>query len=337
MDPIPADLAGKVISAHMRNVIDKVSQGGTLNAGEMKMFEQFTLEQSSLLKTRQAALVRRWVGGGRLSPDERAEIADIIPVTLEQPDPILAPEIPAAAGDQEPTYHEEYKVYADRYKHSDRTVKRWVKVGRNKKPQPDYCPLDEPEKMSAWFQRTHRQSPPEILERFRIEAMAAEILKAPAVPPRIEDPAAAAPTSSPPSPGRPDLKTGMLAALERLREAEAAAGAAYIEALAKMPQDVADVDQKQRRWERIADTLRKAEKDAGRILSDSGQLLSTTEVQQIIQEIFGNLFQTWRQFSRRTRKLMSGKSVAEQDAIWDAETDAQFDSFQKHQFIGSAA
>jgi hypothetical protein len=317
-----------VLSASLRNIVEKVSKGGTLNAGEMKLFEQFTLAQASLLKTRQAALVRRWVGGGRLTPEERSEIADVIPASLEQPGAASIQDAPPEAPAKPHKYKRQMVFYGEQYGSTGRTVKRWVKIGKNAthegQPRPDLPPLDEPEEMATWWARNMVQRPP--LKLLAFAAKPAEI-----VPPAAGDlPQSPAPPSmSHSTPGA----IGMLASLERLRLAEEKAGRAYADALAEDPPDVGKIEIKQRAWERLSEALRKAEKDAGKILIDSGEMMATNEVRQVVGEIFGPLFQTWRQFVRRVRPLLSGKTPGDQDSIWDAESDRQFRQFQNHSFF----
>jgi hypothetical protein len=277
--------------------------------------------------------VRRWVGGGRLTPDERDEIADIVPVAFEHPELATAQE-PLQLEVTPLEYIRGYVFYAEQYLHSDRTIKRWVKIGREAKPLPDFCPLDQPALMSVWWARNMRQRVPDILLQFAADAAVAAA-PTPAVDRQPEPPAM--PGEPAAARGQSELETGMMAALERLRQAEAKAGAAYIDALAVDPPNVADIETKQRRWDRLSDALRKAEKDAGKILTDNGQLLPAAEVRQVVQEIFGGLFQTWRQFVHRVRPMLSGKNAGEQDAIWSAECDAQFAQFQQHKLFDIAA
>jgi hypothetical protein len=47
-------------------------------------------------------------------------------------------------------YDESYAVYAARYGASARTIKRWVKIGRDRD---DALPLDQPGEMRAWWSR----------------------------------------------------------------------------------------------------------------------------------------------------------------------------------------
>jgi hypothetical protein len=47
-------------------------------------------------------------------------------------------------------YDESYAVYAERYGASPRTIKRWVKIGRDRD---DPLPLDQPGEMRAWWSR----------------------------------------------------------------------------------------------------------------------------------------------------------------------------------------
>jgi hypothetical protein len=214
--------------------------------------------------------------------------------------------------------------YGEQFECSSRTVKRWVAVGKKANDLP---PLDEPEKMAEWWSRNMDQRPPAKLLLFSVPATVEPVVAA--LPGPVA--AVAVPSVREASPGA----IGMLAALERLRLAEEKAGRAYADALAEDPPDPGRIEMRQRAWERLSEALRKAEKDAGKILVDSGELMPTEEVRQVVREIFGPLFQTWRQFMRRVRPLLSGKNQGEQDLIWDAECDRQFLEFQRHPFFGT--
>lgn len=50
-----------------------------------------------------------------------------------------------------------YRDYAARFKSSERTVKRWVKIGRE---NGSHCPLDSPQEMVGWWEKNMTQRVP---------------------------------------------------------------------------------------------------------------------------------------------------------------------------------
>jgi len=52
-------------------------------------------------------------------------------------------------------YQEVYVVYAKRYKVSERTIKRWVELGKS---ESEKCPLDEPMLMRDWWGKVRTQA-----------------------------------------------------------------------------------------------------------------------------------------------------------------------------------
>src|SRR5689334_1349322 len=53
-------------------------------------------------------------------------------------------------------YLHAYSHYAPLYGYADvKTIKRFVKMGKNAQPKPDMPPLDDPLEMPAWWRRHH--------------------------------------------------------------------------------------------------------------------------------------------------------------------------------------
>jgi hypothetical protein len=77
MPEVSPEMAEKVLSADLRNVIKKVGDGVPLSPGEREMMERYlaaSAEMEDLAKARSAALLRRWATGGKLSKLELKEI-----------------------------------------------------------------------------------------------------------------------------------------------------------------------------------------------------------------------------------------------------------------------
>lgn len=125
----------------------------------------------------------------------------------------------------------------------------------------------------------------------------------------------------------------MSAALGRLRQAERAAHNSYLASLTAEPLDPGRIENTQRSWERLAEALRKAEKDSVEILSAS--FIPRAELVTALQQIHSSISQGVRGLVRRVRPRLAGASAIDQDAIWDAEVDRLFESFRSHDFSGA--
>lgn len=93
---------------------------------------------------RQAALIRRWAEGGKLTPDEMAEVHPILPAALlASTTSVLCPHVRTR-------FRKSYDEYAADLGVGLRTVKRWVALG---KKAGDPCPLDDLAQLPAWWGR----------------------------------------------------------------------------------------------------------------------------------------------------------------------------------------
>ncbi len=72
-----------------------------------------------------------------------------------------------------------------------------------------------------------------------------------------------------------------------MRQAEARAAQAYIDALDKTPQSDGDIESKRRAWERIIESLRKLEKDSPSIMAATGAALPREKTLQVISKFMG--------------------------------------------------
>lgn len=329
---ISPDLAGKVLAADIRNVVQKVQDGKTLTAGERDLFREFALEQEQLVQARQAALLRKWLRGGRLAADERAELGMIVP-EASAPDPATI---------ARPAYQLEQKDYAARYDTNVRTIKRWVAAGRARTPH-DFPPLDEPAEMEAWWARVMSNRMP----RKTRDAIASLVAKPapksspaadPSRPVELPLPAAApvapSPNSTPPG---DDEKIGIAATLERMQSAEREAYRRYMEAL--RGDEAGNVDDGKvrnalRMWSELAEKMRALEKSAADVLAASGESLKKSDVRAALIEIHSNIASGIRQLLRRNRSRLGldPTKAKEQDAIWEEEIDLLFQEWRNSAF-----
>ena len=161
---IPADIALKLLETNFENVCAKLAAGGTLTVAEQKFLE--TAAAKSAKPTVSTA-----------APDAPPPADDPAPppatdsiegTSAFNPQPSAFSLSPSAPVPRKLTdyYKLPYKSYAPFYGLNEesgaRTIKRWVKIGKNATP-PDLPPLDEKEKMAAWWRRHMQQKPPESL------------------------------------------------------------------------------------------------------------------------------------------------------------------------------
>lgn len=118
---------------------------------------------------RTASLLRRWLGGRKLSDEEKIEVAQRAGLPLAT---LLAG--PSAPGAKEAVqraqttrkhakYGQKLSEYAPIFGQTDRTVKRWIRRG---KELGDLPPLDTPERMAAWWRRCMDHQVPDKLLGF---------------------------------------------------------------------------------------------------------------------------------------------------------------------------
>jgi hypothetical protein len=225
-----------------------------------------------------------------------------------------------------------------------RAMKRWIAIGRDAAP-PAQPPLDDPGRLKDWWTRHMANRVPDWICSLATVA--------PAVP--------AAPTASPPSEPSPGplfdaappalgpsapAPVGYASALQRVRAAEAAAGELYTALVRRAaapdtPDDqrarlTAEAEQARRSWDDLGDRLRAMERDAEKILSASGRMwmaddviASTTLVHLVLRESIRGLW-------RRARPKLTGKSIADGEALWDAEVEAMFGELRANKFTAPA-
>ncbi|MFK5920928.1 MAG: hypothetical protein QM496_02010 [Verrucomicrobiota bacterium] len=303
MSDVTPDLAEKVLTADLRNVITKVGKGATLSGNEREMMAQLVAgdtDTDELLKTRVASLLRKWAKGGRLTDAEFAELGAWVPDRKQ-----------AAKKSTATTYPHKLSHYAELlgYK-SDRTIKRMIKRGREKNP-PDPPPLDNPGEVAGWWRRVMTQKVPESLLKLE---------------------------SGDKAEGQGDVSSGISfdsrnlpkglgfeAALGRARQAEQLAAGMVQHAIKNEP---ASVEMRQRAWERAFEALRKAEKDAESVLLTAGRLVNRDELEAEFIERLNTVHQGLRSLPVRvaTKLSISGDLFQQMTETWNEALDKCFES-----------
>lgn len=216
-----------------------------------------------------------------------------------------------------------------------RAVKRWRAIGLRKSP-PDPPPLDEPKKLLAWWSRNMRQRPPLRLEELARSAEVASPSSEEPVEPR--EPEALPPVVVEVGQG------GFLETLERLRGAEAQAGARYVGYIKAASESReaghevtaarydSEAEASRRIWEKLTKELRSYEKDAKAILEARGEVWVKSDVIDSVSGLFGVVAEGVRGLIRRVRPKLRGLSEEEQNAVWARETEGLFASLLESDF-----
>lgn len=299
MPDVSPDLAEKVLSADLRNVIKKVGDGSPLSAAERAMMERYLATATAaedLAKIRAASLLRRWATGGKLSKDEQQEIRAF--VGGESP----AGEAPADESTRQRSekYQHPLRVYAQRIwpdKRTDnatRTLKRWVSLGREAQP-PDFPPFDHPERLAAWYERHHDWKAPEALKH--LESAAREATPATPAPPKQ-------PGVGPLSPGAPpeeaplppmelDLDAEMTADVG-LQQVKSLVQATFTQMqVALKRENMPAYNNLRREWQQLVGILRQWEKDIVKIQEGKGEVLRTRVINTELVRIFTTIGQSF--------------------------------------------
>lgn len=249
--------------------MQKISNGGTLSAKEVEIFQAFTRDQEDLAKARHAALLHKWCAGRYLTLEEKAEIAHILPETVANRHPSLS---------SRKEFKEKYEVYAERYGYDVRSIKRWVRTGKEAK-KPESPPLDQPELLALWWAKHMHNAVPA-----KLAALAAAISpmdrSSPATPQAV-DPDSIGADTPPLPPSDPINLSDIDSTSSGLASGQAArlVAAAYQKlAAAYASGDDSQIPMWQTRWEKAQEALRKATVSDVEIAKANGDLIPRREV-----------------------------------------------------------
>lgn len=223
-----------------------------------------------------------------------------------------------------------YAWYEAEWGIAQRSIKRWVSVGRKVDDPP---PLDQPELMANWWSRHFKQRCP---DRFLKLAKAAEgdgdaQVKGEPLFDRDEEPARKVVPFVRPE----NLETGLEASVSRLREAEAVANAQYAHAIAQ-GEDEGQIEMLQRRWERVSNQLRQQEKAMRELEGKYGAMYTESEIRRELEKIHIPIYTGVMNLVRRLKpKLETVDDPVQKDAIWQAEVKKLFRAWLESGFAAS--
>ena len=295
-------------------------------------------DQLELLRqARRASLMKVWASGSRrLSADERAEIANLI----ETPSP--AEQEPTPDKPPEPATTEATAAQIERwsqlYSTSRRPLYKWIAVGREKH---DPCPLDHPTQMPLWWATNMKHRVPEKI------LAAARQAAAEAPPPVVADATAPAPLAPGISEPADDLfalvSLDFEAQVEQMRAEQARIQRQLDEARrgklvdGALFVDQAAVESLLRQRLAIQEPLRKAEGDLTDWLLKREKLVWRDEVRSENNRLASAICNAVLRLVKNVRPQLAGKSVAEQDRIWSAETLGCFTVLKEARFTSTRA
>jgi len=229
-------------------------------------------------------------------------------------------------------YPEKLAVYARIFAHDERSVKRWIKRGREAIGGPDLPPLQDPPKMLAWWAKHFdRRCPPEIVAAAReVQALSPAVV----APPVVDN--TPSPLTPPADPPASAALGGYGDMLDRVRRAEAAAGREFerLSAESGDARDEGKIAAALRSWKGLADQLRELERDARKIQEASGEILPTAEVRRVLADLHGPIVNGMRSILRRIyQQVQNAGSMSEADRIYQREVDRVCGGLQDSQFL----
>jgi|GEM_PF-5959422 len=270
MAAISPDLAEKILAADDRNVVKKVSDGGTLSPAQrdgIAAHAAHTLGSEELAKSRVGALLIRWSKGSRLSKEERAEITAHLPVARASP------------GATSNHYPQTMERYGEIYGVTAKSVKNWVRDGRQQPGEPVWPPLDTPSQMAAWYARVKQRKVPDFLLRFTGPAQAAPGASPATAPGQTSAPPPAA-TPWAPVPIVEDFGYGLAVAIaaENLQYSQA-----QLRKARETPDETGRIKQCETSVNAALSEYRKAKNDEHDLLSKQGDMVP----RRIMMQKFG--------------------------------------------------
>lgn len=244
-------------------------------------------------------------------------------------------------------YEKPLAHYAPLLNRSVRSLKSLVAIGKDAVP-PDLPPFDDLPAMKGWWLRRMKNRVPD-----DIAALATVAAPTPPSPPTAPPPAigplfdAVPPGSSASAPAIPGSVPGFLAALKRVRDAEAATGRLYNLLLAQAAAPdcltenrsrfAAEAESARRAWDDNLNRLRTMERDAAPILAASGRMWNADDVLAANDLVHQVLRESIRGLLRRARPKLLGRTPAEQDDVWAAEVEGLFSELRENKFTAPPA
>ncbi|MDP1589634.1 MAG: hypothetical protein Q8M07_17910 [Prosthecobacter sp.] len=310
---ITPDLAKRGLEAGARNTLTNVAHGDTLPESKRQLLLSALISEAKpeeVVQARIHAILLRYTEGKRLTKDELAEIAHLLPQQ----------HAPYSKTLTEGNHRRPYKEYETIYGKKERTIKWWVTQGKTAAGGADLPPLDQPTEMPVWWDRVMKQRCPQsVLDAARAAsssptaAPASKTATAPASPPggmpRFEAPAVTTQEQN----------------LQHLKEQLARVRHELLEAQNENPPDQSRIEAKERKWRELRSEVDKAEEAVFKMRSKQGKLI---DIEQLGSELLPMLVTVANSIrSVRTRikpRLASARSDEEEEKLWQEGIDECF-------------
>lgn len=279
MPEISPEMAEKVLSADLRNVIKKVGDGVTLSPAEREMMERYlaaSAEVEDLAKARLAAMLRRWATGSKFSKAEMKELEAHFAGSSGSPG--KPKRLTAERYDRPLRFYAEQIWPGKEIDSGVRTLKRWVAKG---KKAGDLPPFDDLPSLAGWYERHHRYATaPEELRRF-------EVREAPPAPTRAPEEPSSEKDDDDRLPSMTLDLDGDFTADEGLRQIRALVKATYEQMeIALKSRQTTTYRSLRREWQALINTQRQWEKDILKIQEGKGEVLRTRVINSELVRIF---------------------------------------------------
>lgn len=310
---IAPNLAKRGLEADARNTLTNVAHGDTLPENKRQLLLSALITEAKpeeVVQARIHAILLRFADGKRLTKDELAEIAHLLPQQ----------HAPYSKSLTEGNHRKPYKDYEAVYGKKERTIKWWVTQGKMAPGGADLPPLDHPTEMPIWWDRIMKQRCPQsVLD-------AARSASSSPLPPRSSKAAAAPP---PPSGGMPRFETPAVTTqeqnLQHLKEQLARVRHELLEAQNETPPDPSKIEAKERKWRELRSEVDKAEESVFKMRSKQGKLI---DIEQLGSELLPMLVTVANAIrSVRTRlksRLAAASSEDEEEKLWQEGIDECF-------------
>lgn len=295
MSDILPDLAAKVISADLRNLVKKVSEGVSLTQTEREMMERAVIDGTlpeELQQARLAALARAYALGKALTPGQQKELSSLIPqgkpiakkLTTENYRRKLAHYVTVLGVDKDED--------GRKAKDPERKLKRWIAKGREKTP-PDLPPFDAPEHMAEWWRRNMEWRVPEYLLRLESHDQAAPQSKAASSEDTQQEDATVPRADALGEPMMFDTESDLTAdvGLLQIRQLVSTLHKQMVRAFEGGR--LTDGANYMRQWEKAVESLRKWEKDIVKIQEGKGEVLRARVVNTELGRILNVISQSY--------------------------------------------
>lgn len=318
---IAPDLAKRGLEADARNTLTNVAHGDTLPESKRQLLLSALISEAKpeeVVQARIHAILLRFADGKRLTKDELAEIAHLLPQQ----------HAPYSKSLTEGNHRKPYKDYEVVYGKKERTIKWWVTQGKMAPGGADLPPLDHPAEMPIWWDRVMKQRCPQsVIDAARASASAPSppsVSVSQGTSPPSPPKAAASMSSSTPRFEMPVVTT-QEQNLQHLKEQLARVRHELLEAQNEQPSDQSKIEAKERKWRELRSEVDKAEEAVFKMRSKQGKLADLDQLGSELLPMLVTVANAVRSVRTRLKsRLAAAASEDEEDRLWQEGIDECF-------------